>query len=92
MRAIGRSEPAETIARMTVDEAVDADRRYFASHPDEDEYIREFCPGEFGNAELPEIPDGFRYATHVSVFHREEGEAVGRYRRLMAVCEPAQHR
>jgi hypothetical protein len=35
--------------------------------------------------QLPEIPDGFRYATHVSVFHREEGEAVGRYRQLMAV-------
>jgi hypothetical protein len=71
---------------MTVDEAVEADRRYFASHPEEDEYIREFVPGEFGNAELPEIPDGFRYATHVEVFHRDEaGVADGRYRRLMAV-------
>jgi hypothetical protein len=71
---------------MTVDEAVEADRRYFASHPGEDEYIREFVPGEFGQAELPEIPDGFRYATHVSVFHRaEDGQADGRYRRLMAV-------
>ncbi len=37
--------------------------------------------------ELPQIPEGFRYATHVSVFHREQGEPVGRYRRLMAVCD-----
>jgi hypothetical protein len=29
-----------------VDEAVEADRRYFDEHPDEDEYIREFVPGE----------------------------------------------
>lgn len=50
------------------------------------EYIREFCPGEFGAGELPEIPPGFRYATHVSVFKRIEGVAVGRYRRAMAVC------
>jgi hypothetical protein len=74
-------------AFRTVDEAVKADRKYFDDHPDEDEYIREFVPGEFGKAELPEIPDGFRYATHVSVFHRENGEPVGRYRRLMAVLE-----
>jgi hypothetical protein len=87
MRAIGRSKPLKSVATMTVDEAVEADRRYFDDHPDEDEYIREFVPGEFGNAELPEIPDGFRYATHVSVFHREEGEAVGRYRRLMAITD-----
>jgi hypothetical protein len=91
MRAIGRSKPVESIAKMTVDEAIEGDRRYFASHPGEDEYIREFCPGEFGKAELPEIPDGFRYATHVSVFHRDaDGAADGRYRQLMAVCEPAQ--
>jgi hypothetical protein len=70
---------------MTVDEAVEADRRYFDSHPGQDEYIREFVPCEFGKAELPDIPDGFRYATLVSVFHREGGEAVGRYRQLMAV-------
>jgi hypothetical protein len=72
---------------MTVDEVVEADRRYFDAHPEEDEYIREFIPGEFGKAELPEIPDGFRYATHVSVFHREGGEPVGRYRQLMAVAD-----
>jgi hypothetical protein len=72
---------------MTVDEAVEADRNYFDEHPDEDEYIRDFVPGEFGAMELPDIPDGFCYATLVSVLHREKGQPVGRYRRLMAVCE-----
>jgi hypothetical protein len=52
-----------------VEQAVEADRRYFAKHPEADEYIREICPGEFGAAELPEIPEGFRYLTHVSVIH-----------------------
>jgi hypothetical protein len=72
---------------MTVDDAVAADRKYFDEHPDEDEYIREFVPGEFGKMELPEIPEGFRYATHVSVTLRVKGEPVGRYRHLMAVFE-----
>ncbi len=72
---------------MTVDEAVAADRKYFDEHPDEDEYIREFVPGEFGVAELPDIPNGFRYATHVAVTLRVDGEPVGRYRSLMTVCE-----
>jgi hypothetical protein len=72
---------------MTVDEAVEADRRYFDVHPDENEYIRDFVPGEFGKAELPEIPDGFRFATHVSVKLRGDREPVGRYRRLMMVCD-----
>ena len=85
MRAISRSRSLKPV--ITVDEAVAADRKYFDEHPEEDEYIREFCPGEFGKMELPEIPEGFRYATHVSVFHREKGEPVGRYRRLMAICE-----
>jgi hypothetical protein len=71
---------------MTVDEAVAADRRYFDEHPDEDEYIREFVPGEFGTAELPEIPEGFHYATCVSRLWRD-GRPVGRYRNLMMVCE-----
>jgi hypothetical protein len=71
---------------MTVDEAVESDRRYFDEHPDDDEYIREFVPGEFGKAELPEIPPGFRYATHVSVLMRN-GQQVGRYRKLMTVCD-----
>jgi hypothetical protein len=78
---------------MTVEEAIDADRKFFAENPDIDEYIREFCLGEFGKAELPDISDGgagWRYATHVSVFHRETGEAVGRYRRLMVICEDPQ--
>jgi hypothetical protein len=69
-----------------VDQAIAADRKYFNENPDEEEYIREFCPGEFGKAELPEIPPGFRYATHVSVLYRD-GVRVGRYRQLMTVCE-----
>jgi hypothetical protein len=71
---------------MTVDEAIAADRKYFDENPGEEEYIREFCPGEFGKAELPEIPPGFRYATHVSVLVRN-GQLVGRYRKLMTVCD-----
>jgi hypothetical protein len=51
------------------------------------EYIREFVPGEFGAAELPKIPPGFRYATHVAVTLRVSGQPVGRYRRLMTICE-----
>jgi hypothetical protein len=74
-------------AKMTVDEAVEADRAYFDAHPEADEYIREFVPGEFPAGELPEIPPGFRYVTHVSVIHRTEGRADGRYRRLIAVCD-----
>jgi hypothetical protein len=65
-----------------VEQAIEADRRYFAEHPEADEYIRDFCPREFGTMELPEIPACFRYATHVSVIHREKGVAVGRYRSL----------
>ena len=72
---------------MTVDEAVAADRKYFDENPDEDEYIREFVPGEFGKIELPEIPEGFRYATHVAVNLRVDGQPIGRFRRLMTVCE-----
>jgi hypothetical protein len=85
MRPINRTQPAKPV--MTVDEAVQADRRYFDAHPDEEEYIREFVPGEFGKAELPEIPDSFRFATHVSVKLRVDGEPVGRYRQLMMVCD-----
>jgi hypothetical protein len=84
MRPISRSRASKPL--ITVDEAVAADRKYFDEHPDEDEYIREFVPGEFGKAELPEIPEGFRYATHVSVMLRVHGEPVGRYRSLMTIC------
>jgi hypothetical protein len=45
-----------------------------------------FCPGEFGVAELPEIPSGFRYATCVSRLWRD-GDPVGCYRSLMTVCD-----
>jgi hypothetical protein len=85
MQPISRRKPEKPL--MTVDEAVAADRRYFDEHPDEEEYIREFVPGEFGAAELPEILPGFRYATHVSVMLRVKGEPVGRHRRLMMICE-----
>jgi hypothetical protein len=43
--AIARSRSGKAL--MTVDEAVEADRRYLDEHPDQDEYIREFCPSEF---------------------------------------------
>jgi hypothetical protein len=59
MRPITRTHEKQQL--RTVDEAVAADRKYFDDHPGEDEYIREFVPGEFG--ERPEIPPGFRYAT-----------------------------
>jgi hypothetical protein len=52
-----------------------------------EEYIRDFVPGEFGAVELPEILPGFRYATHVSVMLRVDGEPVGRYRNLMMICD-----
>jgi hypothetical protein len=74
-----------------VEQAIEADRRYFAEHPEADEYIREFCPGEFRALELPEIPTGFRYATLVTVIHRTNGVADGRYRQMITVCdEPAE--
>jgi hypothetical protein len=85
LKPIPRSKPKKPV--MTVDEAVAADRRYFDEHPDEEEYIREFVPGEFGAAELPEILPGFRYPTCVSVMLRVDGEPVGRYRNLMMVSE-----
>jgi hypothetical protein len=85
MQPIMRSKSVQPL--MRIDEAVMADRAYFDANPDEDEYIREFVPGEFGDIEMPDIPEGFRYATHVSVRLRVRGEPVGRYRRLMAICE-----
>lgn len=89
MQLISRVKPSKQL--MTVDEAVEADRKYFDENPEEEEYIREFVPGEFGAAELPEIPPGFRFATHVSVLYRE-GARVGRYRRLMTVCDAGEMR
>jgi hypothetical protein len=91
MQPIRRRRPPKRL--MTVDEAVAADRKYFDEHPDEDEYIREFVPGEFGATELPEIPEGFRYATHVSVMMRVNGEPAGRRRNLMMICDgvPSHH-
>jgi len=85
MEPISRIKPSKAV--MTVDEAVAADRKYFDENPDEDEYVREFVPGEFGVVKLPEIPPGFRYATHVSVTLRVSGQPVGRYRQLMTICE-----
>ena len=77
----------ETTPVLTVDQATEGDFRYFCEHPDEEQYIRQFVPGEFGAIELPPIPAGFRYTTLVSVTMRVEGEPVGRFRELMAVCE-----
>lgn len=69
-----------------MEEAIESDRRWFAEHPEHDEYIREFCPGEFPAPELPELPPGYRYATYVFVIHRTDGVADGRCRRVVAVC------
>jgi hypothetical protein len=69
---------------MSLEEVLEADRQYFLDHPNEEEFIREFCPGEFGAAELPEILPGFRYATCVSRLYRE-GKPVGRWRNLIMV-------
>jgi hypothetical protein len=79
---------------MTVEQAIEADRQWFAAHPEADEYIREFVPGEFGALELPQIPPGYRYGTLVSVIHRTEGTGVadGRYRSLVALCDNAASR
>jgi hypothetical protein len=83
-KAIPRSSAP---AFSDVEQAIEADRRYFMEHPEVDEYIREFCPGEFGAAELPEIPSGFRYATLVTVIHRTDGMADGRHRCVITVCD-----
>jgi hypothetical protein len=72
---------------MTVDQACEADFRYFMEHPEEDQYIREFCPGEFGKKELPELPEGYRFAILVTVTLRVDGQPVGRFREMMAICE-----
>lgn len=72
---------------MTVDQACEGDFGYFCEHPEEDEYIRQFVPGEFGEAELPELPPGFRYVTIVSVSLRVDCQPVGRFRNLMAIRE-----
>jgi hypothetical protein len=72
---------------MTVDQATEADFQYFLAHPDEEQYVREFVPGEFGKAELPELPPGYRFATLVTVRLRVDGEPVGRFREAMAICE-----
>jgi hypothetical protein len=84
MQLISRLKPSKPI--MNVDEVLESNRQYFLDHPDEEEFIREFCPGEFGKAELPEIPPGFRFATCVSRIWRD-GEPIGRYRNLMMVSE-----
>jgi hypothetical protein len=77
----------ETAPVLTVDQATEGDFRYFCDHPGEEQYIRQFVPGEFGPAELAPFPVGFRYATIVSVTMRVGGEPVGRFRELMAICE-----
>jgi hypothetical protein len=76
----------KSVAVEMVENILESDRYYFEMHPEEEEFIREFCPGEFGKAELPEIPEGFRYATCVSRIWRD-GKPIGRYRNLMTVCD-----
>jgi hypothetical protein len=90
MRPIPRSRSSVTTL-MTVEQAIEADRQWFARHPEADEYIREFVPGEFGALELPPIPPGYRYGTLVRVLYRDEstGVADGRYRSLLALCDDA---
>jgi hypothetical protein len=84
MQPISPLKPSKPLT--TVEEVLEADRQYFLDHPDEEEFIREFVPGEFGAAELPEIPAGFRHATCVSRL-RQDGQPVGRYRELMFISE-----
>ena len=81
------SRVAETAPTLTVDQATEADFRCFCDHLDEEQYARQFVPGEFGKKELAPIPAGFRYATLVSVTLRVDGQPVGRLRELMAICE-----
>jgi hypothetical protein len=87
--------PATPIPRSTapafnnVELAIEADRLWFAEHPEDDEYIREFCPGEFGAVKLPYVQLGFRRVTLVTVIHRTNGVADGRYRRMIAVSDDA---
>jgi hypothetical protein len=81
------SRVGETAPTLTIDQATEADFQYFCDHPDEEQYIRQFVPGEFGKRELAPIPPGFRYATIVSVTLRVDGQPIGRLRELMAICE-----
>jgi hypothetical protein len=71
---------------LSFDEAVVADRLYFDEHPDENEFVRDHVPGEFDEAELPEIQPGFRYATKVTAM-RVKGRAIVRTRRLVTLCD-----
>jgi hypothetical protein len=87
MNPIIRSKSLQPV--LTVEEAIEADRLWFAEHPEADEYIREFCPGEFGAVKLPSVPPGFRRVTLVTVIHRTNGVADGRYRRMIAVSDDA---
>jgi len=76
-------------AAMMVDEAVEADRRWFAEHRMPMKCIGEFCPGAFGSAELPEVPSGFRYAMLVRVIHQPDASADGRHQSLAVCDDPA---
>ena len=64
-------------AAMMVDEAVEADRRWFAEHRMPMKCIGEFCP------------NGFRYATLVRVIHQPDAGADGRHQSLAACDDPA---
>jgi hypothetical protein len=78
--------PVRTKPIQSVEEVLEADRQYFLDHPDEEEFVREFCPGE-NRAESPAIrPFRTRFATCVSRIW-QDGEPIGRYRNLMMVSE-----
>jgi hypothetical protein len=59
----------EAAPTLTVDQATEPDFQFFCDHPDEEQYIRQFVPGEFGKKDLAPIPPGFRYATIVACEH-----------------------
>lgn len=60
----------------SLDNYTEYDRTWFDAHPDENDYIREFVPGEFLAMELPAIPPGWSYATHVVVIQRNKNGAA----------------
>jgi hypothetical protein len=54
LQPIVRVETAKPV--MSIEEVLETDRQYFLEHPEAEEFIREFCPGEFDAAELNFYP------------------------------------
>jgi len=61
------SVPVRGDTHIDLDSASTADRAWFEAHLDEPHCVRDFVPGEFPEGELPNIPDGFRYGTLVTM-------------------------